>query len=174
MINAQFQEMLEKVRKKISKTDLFIMIWGPGEAADTLEKRKRFALKESLSETFGENNVFFPEDRDLREFRDEVGNYAAEYHEAEAADIIFVIAESPGSITELALLGKEFASKIVVFVKHRKECEQGFAREAYRGLNVEPIELEEWRTCKRVNRIAQTYAETSRVNKYRNATRGRC
>lgn len=169
MINPEFLRQVRAQRDKVAKTPFFILVWGPAPSAQSPEGNKRLAIREYLSEHFGAENVVFSEDDDptLQQMREELGDRAAEYYQASAADVIFVIAESIGSITEVALYDRVLAGKSIIFVKERPPDRQGFAAQAHALLTVEAVEPEEWQSCERVRRRCLRFAETMRIEKHK-------
>lgn len=168
MINPKFKEKVLKIRQKMSKKPFFIIIWGPDITSNSYPSLKRQKIKKYLSEKFGSENVIFPEenDPDLKEWQKEWGGYAKEFFEVKAADVMIIIPESIGSITETALYRKEIAEKSLLFVERRKPDNEGFAAQAHRGLKVEVIEPEEWKSCERIRRLACEFIEIKRIEKY--------
>lgn len=168
MINPKFKEKVLNIRKKLSNKPFFIIIWGPAVSSDSPTAQKRQKLKAYLSEELGSENVIFPEDNDpdLREWQTKWGGFAKEFYEIHAADVIIGIPESIGSITEIALYRREIAQKSILFVERRKPEKEGFAAQAHKGLKVEVVEPEEWRSCERIRRLAREFIEIKRIEKY--------
>ena len=167
MINPEFLRKVRTEREKVAQTPFYILVWGPAGSARLGEKR--LTIREYLSQRFGAENVVFSEDDDpaLQEMREEMGDRAAEFYQASAADVIFVLAESLGSITELALYERVLAPKSIIFVERRPPERQGFASQAYALLKVEAVEPEEWQSCERIRRLCLHYAEIVRIEKYK-------
>ena len=168
MANSELLKRLRQKQAELSEIPFIILVWGPAVDAETEAAVKRRAIREALAEGFGAENVIFSEDPDpaLEQFREEVGDYTAEFLEASVADAVIIVAESIGSITEAALYRELLAGKTLVFVKRRPEEQQGFASQAYSRLKVEPIEPEEWQSCGRARRKARYFAEELRIEKY--------
>ncbi len=167
MINPEFLRKVRAEREKVARTPFFILVWGPAISARL--GAKRLAIREHLAQQFGADNVVFSEDDDpaLQEMREEMGDRAAEYYQASAADVVFVIAESMGSITEVALYESVLAAKSIIFVEERPPERQGFASQAYALLRVEAVEPEEWQSCERIRRLCLRFAENKRLEKYK-------
>lgn len=172
MINPKFKEKIKEIRKKVEEVPFFILIWGPGEGNETIVRQKRLKLKEILSNEFGSENVIFPEDEDFdfQKWIQDWGHYAKEFYEAFAADAIIVLAESIGSITEIALYREYIAEKVIIFVKKRPPEHEGFAKQAYNWLNVQAIEPEEWDSCERIRRLSFQFLERLRIEKFKSTT----
>ncbi len=169
MVNPEYKKRLLQRRAEVARTPFVILVWGPGEKSESLASKKRRHVRNSLACHFGSESVYFSENHDLQEYREIWGDYAKEFYEALEADAIVAIAESIGSITELASYQEDIAGKCIVFVEKRAPHEQGFAAQAYASLRVEPIEIEEWQSCERICRLARQFAETLLVKKYRSA-----
>ena len=169
MINPEFVKRIREQREKVARTPFFILVWGPATTPPSPVGNKRLAIREHLSKEFGAENVVFSEDDDpdLQDMRDTMGDRAAEFYQASAADVIIVLAESIGSITEVALYDRALAGKSLIFVEKRPLERQGFASQAYALLKIEPVEPEEWQSCERIRRLCLRFAETMRVEKYK-------
>jgi hypothetical protein len=167
MINPEFLRKVRVERERVARTPFFILLWGPAPSARLGEKR--LVIREHLSHQFGAENVIFSEDEDLdlQNMREEYGDRAAEFYQASAADVVFVLAESIGSITEVALYDRVLAGKSIIFVEKRPPERLGFASQAYALLTIEAVEPEEWQSCERLRRRCSQFAETMRVEKYK-------
>lgn len=169
MINPVFKERILEERSKVFKTPFFIVIWGPGGTNTSNKREKRIKLRHFLSQEFGPENIIFPEDADpdLELWQKDWGNFAKEFYEIQAADVIIAIPETIGSLAEIALYQRDIAEKAMIFVERRPPERQGFASEAYKWLRIESVEPEEWNSCDRIRRLAREFAETRIVEKYR-------
>jgi hypothetical protein len=172
MLNQQYRDHVREVRERIAaQTPFDILIWGPGNQSDSIHRQKRIAVREALESQFGRDKIHFSEDDSLYDFVEEWGLQAAEHYEADAADVVIVIAESIGSIVELALYGELIAGKSIVFVEKQSEPESGFGSVVLTRLKVEVVESEEWETCERIRRLAKEFSEILRLEKYRKELR---
>ena len=166
MINKTFIEKLLRIREHICQDPFFIIIWGPGIGSESYPGQKRIKLKEFLSEEFGSDNIILPEDQSLQFLRDKYGNFAKEFYEVLSADALIIIPESPGSISEVALLRGQIKDKSIIFVKSRPIDQQGFAFQVYEDLKFYAIEPEEWKTCDRIRNLTRQFIERKRIEKF--------
>jgi hypothetical protein len=164
MINPEFLKRIREKRAEIANVPFFILVWGPAIDSGSLVAQKRKNIRDDLAANFGEGNVVFSENPNLQQLHDEVGDYAAEFLEAWAADAVIIIAESIGSIAETALYRRLIAAKALVFVESREQ--PGFASEAYARLKTEAVAPEEWKSCDRIRRKARYFVETLRIERY--------
>jgi hypothetical protein len=165
-VNPEFLKRLERVREAIRECPFTVLVWGPGEKAETPQRRKRLAIRQDLEGVVGPDSVVFSEeDAASPGGLQDSGAFATEYTQARAADAVILIPESPGSLAEAALYVEELRGKAIVFATRRGE--HGFAREAYATLKIEDVEPEEWEDCERVRRKAREFVETLRVFKFR-------
>jgi hypothetical protein len=174
MVSPVFKKRVKEIHQLVSSVPISIVIWGPGEGADNPIREKRLKLRESLSEEFGEENVIFPEDKDpdFEKWRARWGDYAKEFYEVQAADVIIVIGESIGAIVEISLYRREIAGKSIIFVERRVEGQKGFAGHAYAPLKYEEVEPEEWKSCERIRKLSHEFVENLRIDKFRKLQNG--
>jgi len=167
MTNQSFRDRVLAARTRAEQTPFDILIWGPGDQQNTIYRQKRIALREALETQFGPDKIHFSEDDDLQGFVEKWGLQSAEHYEADVADVVIVIAESIGSIVELALYGQLIAGKSIVFAEKRPESESGFASIVLTRLNVQYIESKEWETCERIRTLAKDFSEVLLLEKYK-------
>ena len=157
------REVLQRLKKRADtirkETPMFVLIWGPGpRSANTPAYQKRIRIRETLEDLVGKGKAILSEelsskDMDLLTF---------EYIQAEEADAIIVIPESPGPIAESALFRRLIKEKGLIFVSPQN---QGFVGEIFKDLQFEEIEPDEWETCERTRRRAKEFVLRCLVEK---------
>ncbi len=121
-----------------------------------------------MEKLLGAGSVWYSEDvsedndPDLDELR-ELGDLGSEYVQVQTADAVVLIPESVGSIAESAVYQAELLGKTIVFATKRRGTP--FAGNAYFIHKVEQVTEREWKSCKRVRRLARRFIRDLRFLK---------